>query len=337
MIRPKSDPSLKNVGERGFLNQFLPDLAKRSSSSFLVPPGDDAAVLKQGSRPVLSVDGLTEGTHFKLTWARKAERITGVPMGQLLGWKLMGCALSDLAAMGGATHRWAMIYLGAPGSTKLRFLKDFYQGVKEASTKMKCVLAGGDTVKAKQLTLVASVGGMLGRTRALVRSGAEPGNLVCMAGTVGDATVGLGVLESHVRLPRSRSAYFVRRFFEHTPLFPQAEILSKERDVTSLIDLSDSVAESMGLICQASQVGSVLEINNIPVSDEYARLFHNGPQLLTGGEDYSLLFTLRPQAYERLRKKMSFSVVGLVVPKKNKTKFTWGGKPISAPHFFQHY
>jgi thiamine-monophosphate kinase len=238
--------------------------------------------------------------------------------------------------MGDTANRWAMIYLGAPTATKMSFLKELHEGVKEAARKWNCILAGGDTVRAKDLSLVAAVGGEM-RGRSLVRSGARPNDLLCVAGPVGDASVGLRVLESQLRLPKQKAAYFVKRFFRHEPLFRAGALLAQSKNVTSLMDLSDSVAESVQLLCEASKVGAHVEVDRIPVSKEYRSLFDSDERLLTGGEDYALLFTIHPSGFAALRRKLSFSVIGRIFPAKNELRYFLKGKPIPSPRFFEHY
>ena len=330
--------TLGQLGERGFIKKILPTKSSRLSASFLVPPGDDAAILKNVGRSVLSIDGITEETHFKWSWDRRCREWADISLGRALGWKLMGASLSDLAAMGKTRSRWAMIYLGAPGRTPVNFLSELQLGVKETALKYDCALAGGDTVKARDLSLVAAVGGDSFGQRPLLRSGAKPGDLLCVAGTVGDAAVGLRVLQGKLRgiSPHDRT-FFIRRFFQHEPMFRAGALLAEEPHVTSSIDLSDALKDSIEIIGDASKVGAQVFIENIPVSSSYRRVCSVGPSLLTGGEDYSLLFTLRAPALARLRKKLSFSVIGYVCPLSHGIRYLYRGRSLKAPKSFQHF
>ncbi len=337
-VNPKRARTLGELGERGFIKTLLPNLARGSSRAFLVPPGDDAVVLRSPQRNVLSIDGLTEGTHFRSSWAARVERIGGFSLARGLGWKLMGSALSDLASMGDVTRRWAMVYLGAPGSVKTSFLKDLQRGVNESALAYDCALAGGDTVKAKDLSLVAAVGADLVGERPLTRAGAKPGDLICVAGIVGDARVGLDVLESRAnRLSKPQARYFVRRFFEHKPMFRESEVLSTEPGVTSLIDLSDAVEDTVQIICDASRVGMAINADRIPVSPVYRKNFPVDAALLTGGEDYALFFTLNPDAMVRLRRRIPFAVIGWVRPSSSGVAYFVGGRHVPTPKSFAHF
>lgn len=332
-----SNSTLNEVGERGFLRRFLPSFSSLYKERFVIPPGDDAAVLRRPPSLVLSIDGLTQGTHFRWTWAGKLKRRYGLPFGKALGWKLAGCSLSDLAAMGDVRDRWIMVYLGGPPSLSLRFLRDVYDGIREQIHRFNALLVGGDTVRAKELTLVAAVGGRL-VSRPLSRFTAQAGDLLCVAGTVGDAAAGLDILEGKKRLRSlDEERTFVERFFKHRPLFEPAALLSQEPGVTSLIDLSDSLKDTVDIICESSRLGAQVEVNHIPVSPLYARRFQKEERLLTGGEDYALLFTLQKGRVHRLGRVLKFAVVGEMKPKAFGVRFLNGGRLCRSLSGFQHF
>lgn len=337
MTATKIDRTLGTLGERGFLKKVLPGIKHFQSSRYLVPPGDDAAVLNSSGRPVLSIDALTEGTHFKSAWSARCAKTGGFLLARGLGWKLLGSSLSDLAAMGDTSDRWAMITLGAPSSLKISFAKEFQAGLLDTARRYRCALAGGDTIRSRSLTMVAAVGGSLIGRRALTRSGARPGDLVCVAGTIGDAAFGLRILSGKIRMSASDARYFVRRFFQHEPMFKAGALLARERGVTALIDLSDSLRDTIEIISDASHVGVRVCVDDLPVSKRYARLFPNDASLLTGGEDYSLLFTLRSSALRRLRKKLNFRVIGRVTQVSEGISYFLKGRRIQPRASFEHF
>jgi thiamine-monophosphate kinase len=330
--------SLGSLGELGFLRQFLPRLKRFQASRFAVPPGDDAAVLNGRPSLVLSIDGLTEGTHFRLSWARRVERLGGFRLGRGLGWKLLGSAISDLAAMGQSERRWAMIYLGAAGSLPLSFLNDFYQGLREKAALYKCALAGGDTVRARDTTLVAAVGADQSRGVSFRRDNAQPGEIILIAGSIGDASIGLRVLEQGPRrLNKQAAAYFVRRFFDHTPQLDAAEKLARAGRIRCAMDVSDSVQDTINTICEMSNVGAVINVDRIPVSRMYRRFADSPPAVLAAGENYALLFSCAPKHARTLAKLTGAAVVGLVTPAKTGARYFLNGKPIQPPPAFSHY
>jgi thiamine-monophosphate kinase len=331
----RNDPPLAALGEWGFLRRLLPRLQRRSARAFLVAPGDDAAVLAGGERPVLSIDGLTDGTHFHSSWERRVRSLTGVSLGRALAWKLIGSCVSDLAAMGATFRRWAMVYLGAPGSVKLSFLNDLYAGLDEAARRQGVALAGGDTVRASRITLVAAVGGGL-KGRPLTRRGARPGMDLCVAGFVGDAAAGLRVLQGRKNGVEAADArYFARRFFDVRPQLEMGERLARERGVGGAIDVSDALSDCLSILCRDSGVGADIDIGSLPTSAAFRRHFR--PDLaLSGGEDYALLFAATPAAARRLSRAGAV-VIGRVTQKRSGIQYRQNGRPIPAPRSFQHF
>lgn len=331
----RNEPTLAGLGEWGFLNRLLPRLRARSRSAFLVPPGDDAAVLSGGDRAVLSIDGLTEGTHFRSAWDRRLRSLLGVPLGRALAWKLVGSCVSDLAAMGRTARRWAMIYLGAPGRVKLSFLNDLYSGIDQAARRLDCALAGGDTVRATNITMVAAVGGSL-RGRALTRAGARSGMALCLAGSVGDAAAGLRVIDGREpRLPRADARYFARRFFDVRPQLEFGERLAKERGVGGAMDVSDALSDCVDIFCRDSGVGAEVDVDALPLSAAFRR--HFPPEMAAaGGEDYALLFAASPAAAARLAR-AGATIVGRLTEKRRGIAYRRHGRPVRPPRSFQHF
>ncbi|MFN0118294.1 MAG: thiamine-phosphate kinase [Elusimicrobiota bacterium] len=348
----KKNKSLKTIGqwgERSFLSSFVPQLSKIKPSFFIVPPGDDAAVLSSKGQPVLTIDGLTEGTHFLFSWFKKWPKKIPFTFGRALGWKAMGSSLSDLAAMGPTIDRWVMVYLATPHQTPLTFLSEFQKGIQESAKHFHVSVVGGDTVKAKDLSIVVAAGGSL-KGRAVTRSKAKVGDLVCVAGSVGDASVGLQLLKDNplsrlrerVRV-RERN-YFIQRFFQHTPLFNEGSFLSEEPGVTSLMDLSDSLKDSLEILNTMSHVGFRIQVQNIPVSPMYKKWIepkHSIKDLLydrvLAGEDYALLFTAHPSCLPRLEKRMKFSLIGEVRPLQRGNCYLLNGQKITLAPSFSHF
>jgi thiamine-monophosphate kinase len=329
-----ANPNLESQGEWGFLNRLLPRIKKNDASRFLVPVGDDAAVLKQPNRAVLSIDGLTDGTHFKSSWGPFVRRTLGVGLGRALGWKLLSSGLSDLAAMGETRSRWAMVYLGAPASTKMDFLMDLYRGVRETCARAGCAMAGGDTVRAKELTLVVAVGGeQVGRP--IVRSGARVGDLICVTRNVGDASLGLDILLGRKKnVPRAAAKYFVTKFFRPEPHFKTAATLSRSGAVMAMMDLSDPLDRSIGILARDSGAGARVDLEKIPRSAFFHR--HGRERaLLSAAEDYGLLFTVRPEKIKRL--KGPFAVIGRVERKSHGVMFFDRGRRLPSARSFEHF
>lgn len=329
--------AITDIGEFGFLGKILPRLRAFDRGRFHVAVGDDAAVTRRPSRAVLSIDGLTDGTHFRLRWLTGFDRRHGFSFGRALGWKLMGSALSDLAAMGDVTDRWAMVFAGVPAQTKVTFLNDVFNGIIETARRYRCAIAGGDTVASRRLTLVAAVGGRWRSGRLLTRGGARPGDALCVAGTVSDASAGLRLLERKLDLPPKPARYFVKRFFRPEPLFEASRILSEINGVTSVIDLSDPLPRSIELLLKGSGLSADIDLGNLPHSAAYRRWRGNKRGWPDTGEDYALLFTCRPSALASLSRRLTFRTIGSVSPRKGVLRAVERGRPIPVPSSFEHF
>jgi len=327
------------IGEWGLLDTIIPRISSTVRNRFMVGPGDDAAILKTSARNILSIDGLVEGTHFEMKWARDFSGHYGFSFGRGLGWKLMGSCLSDLAAMGASKNRWVLLFLGAPPGTKAKFLEEIFQGIQESARSFNCVVAGGDTVQSKVLTLVAAVGGELEGDRPLTRKGARAGDLLCLAGLVGDASLGLAVQKGRgPNLSPAQKKYFVKKFYKHLPMFAAGKILQKEKRVTALLDLSDPLDQSVRILARASKVGLEVNLERIPRSKFFQSLPRKPAFAEMGGEDYSLLFTARTEALTRLARSMRFAVIGKVLDFKKGVRFLLKGREMeSFPLTFQHF
>jgi len=337
-IRQKvSGQRLFHIGERGLLGKILPALKKNNSSRFLTLPGDDAAVLKN-SKDVLSIDGLVEGVHFKLAWAKKCSKKFHFSFGEALGWKALGSALSDLAAMGDVNQRWAMVFLGAPKDIPVSLLLEINRGITRCAKKFSCTLVGGDTVGSKILTLVVAVGGKLKGNKPLMRSGAQPGDYVAVSGNVGEASVGLDVLEGKLKEWDNKTAsYFAKEFFWHCPRFKEAQILSKAEGIHSMMDISDSLHESLDTLTPEKKWGVDINLESIPRSLLYRQRIPLGPKLAAAGENYSLIFTVNHKGALRLGRRLRFSILGRLRRGKNGIRYFLKGKEVRSPKIFRHF
>jgi|GEM_PF-4572439 len=320
--------------ERRFLAELLPKITKGKKSHFQVPPGDDAAILKNPQGLVLSIDGITEDVHFKKEWKNT---IKGVSLGQGLGWKAMGSALSDLAAMGDVQNRWALIFFGTPDLSDHKFIWDLQKGIQEKADRHNCLIAGGDTIRSRVLTLAVAVGGTLRSKRPLTRKGIELGDFLCIAGTVGDAAVGLKLLKKQMSLPAKDAAYFIKCFFDHRPLLEEGRHLAQVEGVRAVIDLSDSLHESILILLGSKRMGVDIDMERIPTSSVYRKRFKPNSLLLENGEDYAMLFVVAPRSVSALRRKLDFSILAQVREGILGPHYYLNEKPFPSPRVFAHF
>lgn len=248
--------------------------------------GDDAALFHPlpGHETVLTCDWFLEGTHF-LRHKHPPDSI---------GWKCLARAMSDVAAMGGVP-RCFLLSLALPTSLTGRWLDDFLGGLRRASRKFQCVLAGGDTTRRDQILINVTVVGEVRKRRALSRSGAHPGDFLYVSGRLGEAELGLRLLQlSKVRV--NSADPLVRKHLYPEPRLALGQWLAGKRLATAMMDLSDGLSSDLPRLCAASGVGARLLASQIPGAQLPIRNRKGGADplqpALHGGDDYELLFTI---------------------------------------------
>ncbi len=273
------------------LSEF--DFIKHVKSKYrLEKVGDDCAVLPWGSTDmVITSDLLVEDVDFRLDWTTP----------EFLGHKALAVSLSDVAAMG-AKPRFAMLSIGIPqGLWKTDLVERFYEGWHGLARKFDVELIGGDTSKTPDVVVIDStVIGEVDRGKAIIRSGARPGDALFVTGFLGGAAAGLKLLESGVRFDDSLPA--PTRHLLHRQLQPLAQVitaihLQTHRLANAIIDISDGLSSELGHIANASRAGCRIDRSAIPVDPAIASL---NPGMIVdpvelalhGGEDFELLLAV---------------------------------------------
>jgi thiamine-monophosphate kinase len=164
-----------------------------------------------------------------------------------------------------------------------------------AARRFGLTLAGGDTSKYPLVVASLTVMGEVDRGMAILRSGARPGDLLCVSGTLGEAELGLRLIRRKLHKHR-RWTRLLKKHFYPEPLLALGEWLAAHRCATAMIDTSDGLSTDLGRLCKASGVGAVVWAPKIPavrIPAELRRLGLDPLELaLRGGEDYELLFTV---------------------------------------------
>ena len=259
----------------------------RLNSAIRLGIGDDAALSfpRRGYETVLTCDWFLEGTHF-LRNKHPADSV---------GWKCLARAVSDIAAMG-AEPRCFLLSMAVPGSYTGRWLNEFLAGLRRAARKFNCPLAGGDTTRRNEVLLNVTVVGEIVSGRALLRSGARPGDIVYVSGRLGEAEMGLQLIRSKRHITNSNPA--VRKHLYPEPRIALGRWLADRRIATSMMDLSDGLSTDLPRLCRASGVGARLHASRIPAVKQPNRPGAKNVDAidfaLKGGDDYELLFTVRP-------------------------------------------
>jgi thiamine-monophosphate kinase len=256
--------------------------------------GDDAALFRPttGHDTILTCDWFLEGTHF----LREKHPPDSV------GWKCLTRALSDVAAMGGSP-RCFLLSLALPASHTGRWLDLFFGGLRRASRKFQCVLAGGDTTRNQKILINVTVIGEVPAGRAAFRAGARLGDIVHVSGQLGEAELGLRVLNES-KEAAGRSNHRLRKHLYPEPRLALGQWLTKNRIVTAMMDLSDGLSTDLPRLCSASRVGARLESARIPLAPiseaDRRRGFDPLHLALQGGDDYELLFTVPRRSTSRI-------------------------------------
>ena len=267
------------LGEFELIERFFTRPARRATLGV----GDDCALLlpTPGTTLAVSSDMLIEGRHFVSTVA--PER---------LGHKALAVNLSDLAACGAKPLAFTLA-LALP-SVDETFLDGFSRGLFALAEREGCELIGGDTTRGP-LAISITVLGELPAGSGLLRSGARPGDDIWVSGTLGDARLALEVFRGTVAL--DEPAFRAVRQAMETPSARIGLGMALRGLATSAIDVSDGLVGDLGHILERSGVGAVLEIDAVPRSAVLAAqpLELQRLCLLTGGDDYELLFTAMPE------------------------------------------
>lgn len=264
------------MSEFDLIRQYLTGLGT-PRDDVLVDVGDDCALLRcpADHELALSIDTLVEGVHF----------FPGTDP-EALGHKALAVGLSDLAACG-AEPAWATLALTLPNADA-SWLSAFARGFAALASGHGLRLVGGDLTRGP-LSMSVQVHGLVPRNHALRRSGAAPGDLICVSGALGDAGLALRHLQANERL----DCYLRDRLDRPTPRVALGELL---RGVASAaIDLSDGLVSDLGHLLEASGTGAWVELARLPLADQVAavvRAENDWMLPLASGDDYELCFTI---------------------------------------------
>ena len=256
--------------------------------------GDDCAVLpqKDGLQSLVSCDLLVEGEHFVLDRISPRE----------LGWKSAAVNISDIAAMGGRP-RGTFLSLCLPEKFSEADVLEFIEGYNALSSRFSCPLLGGDTTRGKLLCINVTVLGECPAGRAVLRSGARSGDLICVTGPLGDSATGLELILSD-RSSDPNYQYLKERHYLPVPRVGEGMAIAKA-GAGAMMDISDGVASDLRHILKASAVGAEVDCGAIPMSTQMQKTCASlgldpVEKALCGGEDYELLFTIGEQELKRL-------------------------------------
>src|SRR5215216_6115110 len=285
--------------EFDFINTLHQRVAS-SSESIVAGIGDDAAVFRSaaGKETIITADLLVEDIDFR--------RTTTPPY--LLGHKALAVSLSDIAAMG-ARPLWSLVSIGVPDDIwQTGFVERLYDGLLDLANRYGVQLIGGDTSRTTDNIVIDSiVTGECTAGTSVMRSGAKPGDQIFVTGSLGAAAAGLRLIERGAHLAEQNLGDEDSQKLDHVlirQLRPEPRVgwgivLGEERLATAMIDLSDGLSSDLNCLCAASGVGALIDSSLLPI-DSYVtelcgrRALDPLQLALHGGEDFELLFTVKP-------------------------------------------
>ena len=262
----------------------------KTDKSVIKGIGDDTAVVKccQDKALLFTCDLLIEDIHFKIKETTPYE----------IGWKALGCSLSDIAAMGGVPL-YALISLGLPKNLRLEFVEGIYRGINKLAQIFKVNIIGGDTNSSSKLIIDVFMVGEAQPHKIVYRKGAQKNDLIAVTGTLGNS-------------------YKSGKHSKFLPRLKEGQFLVHNFKINSMIDISDGLSSDLHHILRQSNKGAIIFEHDIPFSKDATF-----SQALNEGEDFELLFTLSEREALRLSrkaKKLNFPVsfIGTIIERPRK-------------------
>jgi thiamine-monophosphate kinase len=286
--------------------------------------GDDASAVRSGGHfQLVSCDILIEDVHFRLRDISPRQ----------LALKALAVNVSDIAAMGGRAQ-YFYLGLGFPGRLSGRDLRQFFAGLRQGCHEWDVELAGGDYSRAQKMSIAVTIVGTC--RKPVLRCGARPGDLIAVTGPTGESALGLKQL-----LAGATRSPFIRAHQKPQPQRAQGLLLSAY--ASAMIDVSDGLLLDLSRLLAASGTGAEIDYEKIPVSPSFRRACRlqccsEKELVLSGGEDYQLLFAVSPRQEIRLRQtKMAYHVIGRVTARR-RLQVRENGRPLPVRRLgFDHF
>jgi thiamine-monophosphate kinase len=281
----------KRLGERDIIKRFIAPLTNFQSIDLNCE--EDAAVLEvpAGKLLVMTTDAIVEGTHFFSTEtpeniAKKALRVN----------------LSDLAAMGAHPIGYTLCLTIGDNVTE-NWLSRFFVSLGEDNQTYRISLLGGDTNKSSgPINISITAIGDVAEGLAITRSGAQSGDRIYVTGTIGDAALGLKILQGQANaINEADKNFLINRYRLPQPRHSLGQHLGDV--VHAATDISDGLLFDLNLICEASDLQAYVRMDKIPLSKAVANLLNAAKpedregileSIRAGGDDYELVFTASP-------------------------------------------
>jgi len=287
--------SLSELGEFGLIKRFSKQFLQKLPRGY-TGIGDDCAIIPINEKEVLLVttDMLIEDSHFL------KNKISAFD----LGLKSIMVNLSDMAAMGG-TPDSAFLSIGLPAGSEIKWIDNFFKGIKSVCDEYGVYLMGGDTTKSPDRVVINIV--VIGKgiqSEVKKRSAAKTGDIICVNDFVGDSGAGLRILLEN--LPQDRdSGWLVKRHNCPRANVKEGQWLAGRKDVHAMMDISDGIESDIHRLMESSNIGAEIELDRVPISAELFRVsakysWNVHEIAVTGGEDYCLMFTVAERSVDKI-------------------------------------
>ena len=321
---------VNTLGEFGLIDHITSGFDLKHSTS-IKGIGDDAAIIKNTSGcTVVSTDMLVEGIHFDLMYT---------PL-KHLGYKAVVVNLSDIYAMN-AVPSQITVSIAISSKYSVEAVSELYTGIALACKFYNIDLVGGDTTSiSKGMVISITAIGQADSNEIVYRSGASPGDIICVTGDLGAAYLGLQILEREKQIylahPGIQPELEQNKYLIERQLKPEAqrgaiEYFKKVKvKPTAMIDVSDGLASDLLHICRQSGTGAFIEEAKVPIhpdTESTAISFQLDPITcaLHGGEDYELLFAVRETDLESIRFMPDVFIIGEITPASDGVKLHTSG------------
>ncbi|MSO14225.1 thiamine-phosphate kinase [Rickettsiales endosymbiont of Trichoplax sp. H2] len=287
----------------------------------IVGIGDDCAVIQKNKNIswLISNDALAEDVHFSLNTITAYE----------LGIKSVKVNASDIAAMG-ATPKFIFVACAIPQNIDNSFIKNLIDGIKQQCKNYNIYLLGGDTTASKsKLFISITIMGESESKKIKYRSSAKIGDYICITGNPGLSAAGLDLVSNKIMRKKKEENDLIQFHISPYIYINESNFLANFSEVNAMIDCSDGLNRDLTRICEQSNCSANINLEKIPVDKNLLKVCQKNNSdlnryLLSGGEDYYLIFTINSNFYEKISKEYlskfnkKFYKIGEIVKKKGK-------------------
>ncbi len=287
----KDNRIVAGIGEFGLINRIQKIIPKIDRKDLVIGIGDDTAVIRINEHRALLItcDIQVENQHFRL------KNISPYQLGK----RAMAVNLSDIAAMGGQPT-YALVSLGFPKSFPLSDFDELFTGMRDELTIFSAYIIGGNISNtSKELIVDITLLGEVSPDKVMTRSGARPGDRIFVTENLGESGAGFYVLEKYGKNYHREFNNLVQKHLQPIPRVEIGQRIAQSGFATAMIDISDGIASDLNHICFMSAVEAEIYQDRIPLPDGIDKVtYFSGKSALYlalhSGEDYELLFTMRP-------------------------------------------